>query len=372
MSGDAGGSSDLLFVEQFDNCLTLVGRGASVQAALSYFPETARTLEPLLETAQTVMSLPPYSLTRSVGNAMLANLLAQNAALIPPGSGTPPPTPPSSPPPPIPGGLSGIFFSPPFILLGGTLGFVGLVALIAAIVFGNAPYSPDITATSNPTFAPASVIAFTNPVTAIPTVGVSPISASTLTPAPSATSAPSLTPAPSPTTALTPTPAPTDEPATTLPPIDTVVEIEGTITFINVINNLTVVVINDTEFVLNPDVVQAFGPRLSIGLVLKFKTKRIENGQFIIISIVAINSIIITPPFTSQPPTSQPPSTQPPAKTAPPPAPTPQPPAKTTPPPPPKTGGGDDDDDKEKPKTEKPKTDKPDDKGKGGGKDKKK
>jgi len=136
------------------------------------------------------------------------------------------------------------------------------------------------------------------------------------------------------------------------------VEIEGPITFINVINNLTVVVINDTEFVLNPDVVQAFGPRLSIGLVLKFKTKRIENGQFIIISIVAINSIIITPPFTSQPPTSQPPSTQPPAK--------------TTPPPPPKTGGGDDDDDKEKPKTEKPKTDKPDDKGKGGGKDKKK
>ncbi len=320
MSGDAGGPSELLLAEHFDNCLILVRQGASVQAALLNFPETARTLEPILETAQTVISLPPYPLAAGVSNSILANLLAQNAALIPPGSGTPPQSPPTAPPPPphpIPGSISGLFFSTPFVILGATLGFVGLIALIMAIIFGGATGSSELTSTPNPTFAPASIIAFTRTATATPTVGNGP------------------------TTVTTTTSTAGSTPAPTLPSIGAEVEIEGPITYINVINNLTVVVVNNTEFVLNPDVVQAYGPRLSIGLVLKFKTKRIENGQFIIITIITINGTPVTQPTTTQP-------------------------SLITPAPPPKSGG-DDDEDKGKPKK-----DKPDDKENGDGKGKKK
>jgi len=108
----------------------------------------------------------------------------------------------------------------------------------------------------------------------------------------------SLTPGVSPTAGATPSVG--VSPTPTLPPVNVVVEIEGPIAYINIINNLTVVVINNVEFVLAPEVVQFYGPRLAIGMFLKFKTKRIDNGQFILITLIAINGAIVTQPVVVQ------------------------------------------------------------------------
>ncbi len=123
----------------------------------------------------------------------------------------------------------------------------------------------------------------------------------TRTPTVSVTPGVSPTPATSPTAGATPTVA--VSPTSTLPPANIIIEIEGPITYINVINNLTVVVINNVEYVLAPETVQFYGPRLAIGMFLKFKTKRIENGQFILITIIAINGAVVTQPVVVvQPP----------------------------------------------------------------------
>jgi hypothetical protein len=128
----------------------------------------------------------------------------------------------------------------------------------------------------------------------LPTSSTPPLS--TVLPAPTSTPTPILTATPAPSS--TPTPIPT---ATPPPPAGTNIDVTGVIQQITIINNITIIVVNDISYVLPPNLVIIVGERLRIGAPIVFVGEWNAVGKIIIINIVEIDGqpIVITPPKPS-------------------------------------------------------------------------
>lgn len=114
----------------------------------------------------------------------------------------------------------------------------------------------------------------------------------TVTPVPTSTSAPAVTatpvPTPTPAPAATAAPQPTATPAPPSTPAP--VETEGVVQNVVVNNNVTIVVINNVQYVLPPDYVKQLGPSLKIGIVLKLKGNRRGDGSVIVVNVTVVNN----------------------------------------------------------------------------------
>ena len=102
-----------------------------------------------------------------------------------------------------------------------------------------------------------------------------------------------------PTSAVaSPTIAPTAAPTSTPLPQGTVVTINGTIQQVNITNNITTIVVNNSTYVIPHNVVVILGKQLRIGVPIVFVGQVDAGGQIIIINVTHINNrvIVINPP----------------------------------------------------------------------------
>ncbi len=147
---------------------------------------------------------------------------------------------------------------------------------------------------SNPNSAVATVVPTVNP---LPTVTPMPSQTASVSPT---VVAPTATPSPAPTHITDPTSTPsltaTPTPAATagLVVVGPIV-IDGIIQNIIINNNVTVIVINNIQYVLPPEIVVRYGPSLKIGLKIKLDGKRSADGNVIIINVIAINNVVVAP-----------------------------------------------------------------------------
>lgn len=356
MSDGMGWSGEeLVLSERFDNCLTLLERGERSEAILSRFPSSAAQLRPLLETVETFRELPHYGMPEAAGGMLLGKLLAQNAQFAQTEWNTSHNSTAATTQQqatlvnPRPDNLvrfnwfgRAIALSRPVAAVLAVLATAGVILAAGLIYNAVKPKNPDapilgtieevqpdrikvdgkeiliVPGTTKIENVPlkvgerVSIIVKTvngqtqaeviqppaperlTPGTAVSNLPtVTPAPAETLTPVPTATSPPTAT--------ATSTPIPTATPAPTLPPTPppgTEVEIEGTVQQVTVNNNVTVVVIDNRQYVLAPEIAQAYGPRLVVGIFIKFKGRFDEGGKVIVINLTQINNevIVVNPP----------------------------------------------------------------------------
>ncbi len=334
-------SSEMRLEEIFDSAAALLERGQDPQGAISSAIEAIEIL-PMVEIVREARALPRYFLPAATFAALNTSLTAQllgnpqpyQPIDQPPAQPAPPPTPPPMPPPTrprnwsgwtLPGKLQLALIGAVLVVLvtvvvlvitlpsssplvrAGTLEEVGQGYIVvdgqriltdASTVFNLQDVKPGqaVRVEVKPN-AGGQLLALSVGPAPLPTVTALPgktiLPTQSPQPPPSASPLPTVTPMPSvtPTAIPTLTPAPT----TTLPPTPVSVEVEGVVQNITIVNNLTVVVINNLQYVMLPDLVTQLGPSLKIGLRVKFKGNRYSNGSIVIVNLTVVNPAPIAP-----------------------------------------------------------------------------
>lgn len=108
-----------------------------------------------------------------------------------------------------------------------------------------------------------------------------------------ASASPGATGTPEVTATLAPTSTPAPAPTPTVAPPGTVIEINGTIQQITVNNNVTIIIVDNRQYVLLPEVVRVLGSRLVVGVTINFKGRFEEGGQITVINVLQINNQVI-------------------------------------------------------------------------------